>query len=788
MTNHLIRAAALYAALFIPLAIFLHPVRAQLQEAIIGTDDYPENTLAGGFRSDGQFVWLAASGNDLFWARLDETGEIIAQRRWAPQNWLWASGGLNLQNGEMLAFGLMDGFATVVKFDEEGGVAWTIGFSGRALPVGGVNASGNYWIAFSEWGGTNAIQIMEISPDGELLRQLEFRTAEEVEALDLTVGSDGAIWLAGFDRDRLNSEAFIARLDPVSLTAQYAVFGSPQQDVLRALAPDAKGGVAAGGASAGYKSNGYWDEDGNVNHFILRFDKDFTLDWAVAHDGVMEISPGDTVNYYREETYDLHFTDDDRLAALGSKDYYENYIDMHLVFFDYASGAYLDEYRLGGMTPELGLALSDGPDGALTVWGENGNSGQGYFAVVDPDSGTAPCVSEPAIDAPFSRTVFPEIILKTGELSEPELFHVSRPTLNETTDGPKAVSYRTKPAINEIVVHPISCPGEEDGAVEIHGASDLPGFLYFYAEIYEGQTVDETFPREQNQEEHVKFKKFEDLKPGYYLALLGDKNWCVDTTFFTIDSIPEITLDAPELSTKCPAETLTITLEPAGGTPPLKITEATESATPLTTAEYLDWQTAIPGLFTFEVEDAKGCKETFEIEVRDRPQPIAGATDTFDLPFAGQQARPEQLSGGEPDGGRWSGPGISDPEGAFNTDLVSGEGEYEVYYERLGCVDTKQVVVRRRYYDVAIPSVFTPNGDGANDVFFMQARNFANIQLKVFDARGALIHTGDGTTSHGWNGRANGGEAPAGVYFFRFVMTAHDGNQAMRAGSVTLLR
>jgi gliding motility-associated-like protein len=77
-----------------------------------------------------------------------------------------------------------------------------------------------------------------------------------------------------------------------------------------------------------------------------------------------------------------------------------------------------------------------------------------------------------------------------------------------------------------------------------------------------------------------------------------------------------------------------------------------------------------------------------------------------------------------------------------------------------------------------IPNVFSPNGDGINDVFMK------GFQLEIVDRNGLQIFKGN----NGWDGRHNGEPADPDTYFY--LVYYRDSNETMhtRKGYVTLVR
>jgi gliding motility-associated-like protein len=76
---------------------------------------------------------------------------------------------------------------------------------------------------------------------------------------------------------------------------------------------------------------------------------------------------------------------------------------------------------------------------------------------------------------------------------------------------------------------------------------------------------------------------------------------------------------------------------------------------------------------------------------------------------------------------------------------------------------------------VIIPTIFTPNGDGANDIFYPTVVNATAMQASIFNRWGQLIYQWDGTAG-GWDGRTVAGvESSESTYFYLFYITDKDG-------------
>jgi len=65
-----------------------------------------------------------------------------------------------------------------------------------------------------------------------------------------------------------------------------------------------------------------------------------------------------------------------------------------------------------------------------------------------------------------------------------------------------------------------------------------------------------------------------------------------------------------------------------------------------------------------------------------------------------------------------------------------------------------------------IPNVFTPNGDGKNDIFFINARGVYEFDLLIYNRWGMLMYSTN-QIEQGWDGTVNGRPAAGGVYFIK---------------------
>lgn len=101
---------------------------------------------------------------------------------------------------------------------------------------------------------------------------------------------------------------------------------------------------------------------------------------------------------------------------------------------------------------------------------------------------------------------------------------------------------------------------------------------------------------------------------------------------------------------------------------------------------------------------------------------------------------------------------------------------------------TKKVQFNDCPSDFFVPSAFTPNHDGINDVFHTRYRKKpVYYRLSIYNRFGQrLFYSND--PDKGWNGELNSIQQPLGVYVWLIDYTSHDGSAHHLSGTVTLIR
>lgn len=107
-----------------------------------------------------------------------------------------------------------------------------------------------------------------------------------------------------------------------------------------------------------------------------------------------------------------------------------------------------------------------------------------------------------------------------------------------------------------------------------------------------------------------------------------------------------------------------------------------------------------------------------------------------------------------------------------------------------GCSDdTIQVVPVEDNYAFYVPSGFTPNTDGMNEIFLPRVNDVVNYEFFIFARNGEIVfYTNNPDT--GWDGTFGGKPAPQGVYLWKinYARIGTPDEMMVKTGTVTLIR
>lgn len=201
-------------------------------------------------------------------------------------------------------------------------------------------------------------------------------------------------------------------------------------------------------------------------------------------------------------------------------------------------------------------------------------------------------------------------------------------------------------------------------------------------------------------------------------------------------------------------------------------------------------------VYTVTGTDANGCTNTDQVTITVVPVPTSdlnsagplsgypGLTVTFTNNSSNATSYVWDYDNGDSDATNninQNGSSVFNSPGVYTVVLTASNGI---------CDDTAQMQVIVIPYEplvIHVPNVFTPDGDGVNDVFIIDTENATTMNVVIVNRWGDFIAEITDLTSS-WDGTSKGNEVNEGVYFFTYSVGGKDGTTQSGHGFVELVR
>jgi len=197
--------------------------------------------------------------------------------------------------------------------------------------------------------------------------------------------------------------------------------------------------------------------------------------------------------------------------------------------------------------------------------------------------------------------------------------------------------------------------------------------------------------------------------------------------------------------------------------------------------------------YILTVTDTKGCpkpvSDTIKVTVLPKMNVYAGADTAV---IAGQ---PLQLNASGAAAYSWLPPdnlsasNIPNPVAIFNDESASFRYKLIGYNEE-GCKDSAYIMIKvfKTGPTVFVPTGFTPNNDGKNDLLLPIAVGMKNIDyFNVYNRWGQLLFSTQ-VNGQGWDGKINGQLQATGTFVWSVKATDYTGKAYFQKGVATLIR
>lgn len=321
------------------------------------------------------------------------------------------------------------------------------------------------------------------------------------------------------------------------------------------------------------------------------------------------------------------------------------------------------------------------------------------------------------------------------------------------------------------------CFGEDKGSIIANVKGGTPGYTYLWSE---GSTV----------------SKIGSLQAGNYDLTITDTNGCthVVTTAVRQPDQLEATLKVSDVSCTGDRDG-SISVAPLGGTAPYQYSLDNRTFSSNSNLIGLRADT-----YKIYIRDANGCTYLDRIEVPEPPQFIVDAGESNYTIILGDslELNATSVNGQGFVSYVWSAP-YGNTLSCSECETVSAKPNdmiiYELYgLDERGCEATDRVtVVVRKIRAVDVPTGFTPNSDGNNDILRVHGLPGTKVTMfRVYDRWGELLYDFGGfmvnDENTGWDGTFRGEAMNSGVYIWYAEVEYVDGMTESLKGQTTLIR
>ena len=280
------------------------------------------------------------------------------------------------------------------------------------------------------------------------------------------------------------------------------------------------------------------------------------------------------------------------------------------------------------------------------------------------------------------------------------------------------------------------------------------------------------------------------LSPGNYTVVVSDLAGCTTQQNVTINEPPALVMISQFVNDSCGTSNGSATVRVNGGTAPFSYRW---NGGPFQPSPALN---KIPeGFYSVMVKDFHGCVTSGSGNIVGGPRPEARFDFNPDVVFlydpkcvfTDHSVNAVQWHWDFADGETSS---EKNPVHFFKKDglLTVTETVYNIY----GCTDTyeKEIYVDG-FSSFYLPSTFTPDNDGKNDVFipFTTGVIPVDYQMQIFDRWGKILFSSDDIL-RGWDGKnsINNSMVPGGMYVYRFVFYDYRNEFHELVGTVMVLK
>lgn len=331
--------------------------------------------------------------------------------------------------------------------------------------------------------------------------------------------------------------------------------------------------------------------------------------------------------------------------------------------------------------------------------------------------------------------------------------------------------------------NPSNC-GLNDGYISFFGL--IPGTSYSITYEYNGAITTVSLTSDASGQLILS-----GLAQGTLSNIVLNYNNCFSTPYGPYTLVDPGAPPSPLAASNSPVcEGSSLNLSGTCADPNVTFTWLTPSGTGYTGANVIinNAQVFMSGVYTLQAS-FNGCSSYDTILITVNPKPVlSGLQDTIRIPYL----QPTRLYVIGANYYTWYPNDGSIDNANINTPLISPINNllYTVIgMNNWGCKDSLTTYFAVSDNDsITVPTAFTPNNDGNNDVFRIPLLGNKLVLLSIFNRWGELIYEANSATYRGWDGSYKGEPQELGTYYYMLIYVSQAGVQRQLSGEVTLIR
>lgn len=202
-----------------------------------------------------------------------------------------------------------------------------------------------------------------------------------------------------------------------------------------------------------------------------------------------------------------------------------------------------------------------------------------------------------------------------------------------------------------------------------------------------------------------------------------------------------------------------------------------------------NYQTAA-GIYNDTLASVNGCDSIISTVLSVFPEPVVNVSPGYVTIYLGDNVT---FSASIPDSTSflWSPPDFLSCVNCLSP--VANPDSSATYYLTVtnvyNCSFTDSVIVTVEYLPngVFIPNIFSPNGDGKNDMIFVHGSHIDKLELFIYDRWGEKVFE-TFSKDLGWDGTYKGKRLNSAIFVYYLNVTFADGTEFHKHGNITLIR